>query len=53
MIKKRSGPHEHSIRELRLGPNGINVGQPLKDFQGVLTGTPFWTGKTNGSGAAD
>jgi circadian clock protein KaiC len=53
MIKKRSGPHEHSIRELRLGPKGINVGQPLKDFQGVLTGTPFWTGKTNGSGTAD
>ena len=50
MIKKRSGPHEHSIRELRLGSNGISVGQPLKDFQGVLTGTPFWTGKTNGGG---
>jgi circadian clock protein KaiC len=50
MIKKRSGPHEHTIRELRLGNGGIHVGQPLKDFQGVLTGTPFWTGKTNGSG---
>jgi len=50
MIKKRSGPHEHSIRELRLGSKGISVGQPLKDFQGVLTGTPFWTGKTNGGG---
>ena len=50
MIKKRSGPHEHAIRELRLGPDRIRVGQPLNDFQGVLTGTPFWTGKTNGSG---
>jgi circadian clock protein KaiC len=50
MIKKRSGPHEHSIRELRLTSGGIHVGQPLKDFQGVLTGTPFWTGKTNGGG---
>jgi circadian clock protein KaiC len=50
MIKKRSGPHEHSIRELRLGPDRIHVGEPLKDFQGVLTGTPFWTGKTNGGG---
>lgn len=49
MIKKRSGPHEHSIRELRLAPQGIRVGQPLKDFQGVLTGTPFWITKTNGS----
>lgn len=53
MIKKRSGPHEHSIRELRLGPDSIRVGQPLKDFQGVLTGTPFWTGKSNGSGNSD
>jgi len=50
MIKKRSGPHEHSIRQLRLGPDRICVGEPLKDFQGVLTGTPFWTGKTNGDG---
>jgi circadian clock protein KaiC len=50
MIKKRSGPHEHSIRELRLTSGGIRVGQPLKDFQAVLTGTPCWTGKTNGGG---
>jgi circadian clock protein KaiC len=50
MIKKRSGPHEHAIRELRLGSGGIRVGQPIQDFQGVLTGTPFWTGKTNGGG---
>ena len=50
MIKKRSGPHERAIRELRLGPDGIRVGQPLNDFQGVLTGTPFWTGKNNRDG---
>jgi circadian clock protein KaiC len=52
MIKKRSGPHEHSIRELRLAADGIRVGQPLRDFQGVLTGTPFWTGKTDGGGTS-
>jgi circadian clock protein KaiC len=49
MIKKRSGPHEHTIRELRLSPGQIAVGQPLNDFQGVLTGIPIWTGKTNGA----
>jgi circadian clock protein KaiC len=49
MIKKRSGPHEHTIRELRLGGGKISVGQPLTDFQGVLTGIPIWTSKTNGS----
>lgn len=40
MMKKRSGGHERSIRELRLGPNSILVGQPLRDFQGVLSGSP-------------
>jgi circadian clock protein KaiC len=40
MMKKRSGGHERSIRELRLGPSTIHVGQPLRDFQGVLSGSP-------------
>jgi circadian clock protein KaiC len=39
MIKKRSGHHERSIRELRLH-DGIIVGDPLFDFKGVLTGIP-------------
>lgn len=45
MIKKRSGPHERSIRELRLGDNTIKVGEPLADFQGVLTGIPSLVGR--------
>ena len=40
MMKKRSGGHERWIRELRLGPDRIRVGQPLSDFQGVLSGSP-------------
>lgn len=39
MIKKRSGYHERSIRELRLH-HGIVVGDPLFNFRGVLTGVP-------------
>jgi circadian clock protein KaiC len=39
-IKRRSGNHEHTIRELRLGPDRIHIGKPLREFQGVLTGTP-------------
>ena len=39
-IKRRSGSHEHTIRELKLGPDRIRIGGPLRDFQGVLTGTP-------------
>lgn len=53
MIKKRSGPHEHSIRELKLSEGRISVGKPLNDFQGVLTGIPIWTTKTNGSNGSD
>jgi circadian clock protein KaiC len=51
MIKKRSGAHEHTIRELRLVSEGIHVGQPLRDFQGVLSGIPALVGQgTNGHG---
>ncbi|MGA3222145.1 MAG: ATPase domain-containing protein [Acidobacteriaceae bacterium] len=45
VIKKRSGPHERAIRELILGEGRISVGEPLKDFRGVLTGTPDFNGK--------
>jgi circadian clock protein KaiC len=50
MIKKRSGAHEHTIRELRLGPNAIHVGEPLTDFHGVLSGIPQLLGQHNGHG---
>jgi circadian clock protein KaiC len=45
MIKKRSGAHEHTIRELRLGPDTIRVGEPLTNFHGVLTGIPQLVGQ--------
>ena len=44
VVKKRSGPHERSIRELTFGNGEIQVGLPLKDFDGVLTGAPRYTG---------
>ena len=43
-IKRRSGSHEHTIRELKLGPDRIQIGRPLTDFQGVLTGAPIFLG---------
>jgi circadian clock protein KaiC len=45
VMKKRSGAHERTIRELRLDSQGIRVGEPLKDFHGVLTGVPTYIGK--------
>jgi circadian clock protein KaiC len=50
MVKKRSGGHEHTIRELRLGPDRIHVGEPLSNFQGVLTGIPAVVGQSSGDG---
>ena len=43
VVKKRSGAHERTIREFRLGP-GIRVGPPLSDFSGVLSGIPDYHG---------
>jgi circadian clock protein KaiC len=48
VIKKRSGPHERAIRELAFGKGGIIVGEPLRDFKGVLTGIPNFIGKDPG-----
>jgi len=42
VIKKRSGVHEDSIRELKMDNRGIRVGEPLTEFRGVLTGTPVF-----------
>jgi len=44
VVKKRSGRHERTIRELRLTSGGVSLGKPLADFQGVLTGTPSFRG---------
>jgi len=40
VIKKRSGFHESSVRELQMTEKGIVLGEPLTRFQGVLTGVP-------------
>jgi circadian clock protein KaiC len=40
VIKKRGGQHERAIRQFRLENGRIEVGQPLRNFHGVLTGVP-------------
>jgi circadian clock protein KaiC len=40
VMKRRSGPHERSIRELMMRDGRIKIGDPLRNFTGVLTGTP-------------
>ena len=44
VIKKRTGTHENTIREYRIGRAGITLGEPLEDFQGVLKGVPTYVG---------
>jgi circadian clock protein KaiC len=44
VMKKRSGHHEDTIRELTLGAGGLSVGPPLDKFVGVLTGVPRYVG---------
>ncbi|WP_024507562.1 ATPase domain-containing protein [Bradyrhizobium sp. ARR65] len=45
VLKKRTGRHEDEIREYRLDNRGIRVGPPLSEFQGVLSGSPTYTGE--------
>ncbi len=40
VMKKRSGAHEESIRELRFDQAGIHLSEPLTQFRGILTGVP-------------
>ena len=44
VVKKRSSDHERTIRECKVQKGGLFVGEPLHDFQGVLTGVPRYTG---------
>jgi len=45
VVKKRSGQHEKTIREFRLETErGIRIGEPLREFQGILTGVPEFRG---------
>ena len=44
VLKKRVGTHEDTIRELRLTTQGLEVGEPLTDFQGIMSGIPTYVG---------
>jgi circadian clock protein KaiC len=46
--KKRAGKHETAIREFAIDKRGLHVGEPLRGFQGILTGTPSYVGETSG-----
>jgi len=47
VIKKRSGNHERTLREMRVTSAGITVGEPLSGMQGVLTGVPTYVNSSD------
>jgi circadian clock protein KaiC len=44
VVKKRTGMHESTIREYRIGSKGLVIGSPLEGFQGILRGVPTYVG---------
>ncbi|HSN70126.1 MAG TPA: hypothetical protein VLT59_01400, partial [Steroidobacteraceae bacterium] len=44
MVKKRTGPHERTVRELAMSAEGLRLSQPLREFEGVLSGHPSYVG---------
>ncbi|EIK97065.1 KaiC domain-containing protein [Pseudomonas sp. M47T1] len=45
VIKKRYGGHEATIREYKISGDGMTIGEPLHEFQGVLRGVPTYVGE--------
>jgi circadian clock protein KaiC len=56
VFKKRTGPHERTIRQLTISSTGVSVGEPLRGFSGIMTGVPEYRGdltlKPDSAGAA-
>jgi circadian clock protein KaiC len=40
VFKKRTGPHERTIRQLSIDATGVHIGDPLREFRGIMTGVP-------------
>jgi circadian clock protein KaiC len=40
VFKKRTGPHERSIRQLTIDADGFAIGEPLREFRGIMSGLP-------------
>jgi circadian clock protein KaiC len=38
VLKRRNGPHERSIRQLTIDARGIQIGEPLRQFRGIMAG---------------
>ena len=43
VIKTRTSDHERSIREFKIGLDGITIGEPIRNFSSILSGTPVYS----------
>ena len=47
VVKSRTAPNERTIREFRLSHrSGLQIGAPIADFEGVMSGMPRYAGVT-------
>jgi circadian clock protein KaiC len=42
VFKKRTGPHERTIRQLSIDSQGVHVGETLREFRGIMSGVPLY-----------
>jgi circadian clock protein KaiC len=47
VIKNRLSAHETTIREFGITKHGIEIGELLTQFEGVLTGVPRYLGRSH------
>src|SRR5262249_44920891 len=53
VLKRRTGPHERTIRELKIDATGIRVGEPLRQFRGIMTRVPQYQSGSSLANAND
>tara|TARA_R110000850_G_scaffold56493_1_gene133094 strand:- start:2131 stop:3129 length:999 start_codon:yes stop_codon:yes gene_type:complete len=58
VIKTRTSDHERTVREFTINKNGVSIGDPIRSFSGILSGTPVLTSSNEtlmplGTGAGD
>jgi circadian clock protein KaiC len=53
VMKKRTGGHETTIRQLWFDDKGVHLSEPLLQLRGVLTGMPIETGPLGVNAAAN
>ncbi len=51
VIKMRGSDHSHEIKAYTVTPRGIVVGDPLRNYDGIITGVPILRGDSTGTSA--